>query len=69
MPSVALTPEEHQAFTNAWRNAIGYLNSSNPLNTLTATPQDIWIKAQEIYAKYPELLEAARQTIFGTQGG
>jgi RHS repeat-associated protein len=69
MPSVALTPEEHQAFTNTWRNAIGYFNSSNPLNTLTATPQDIWIKAQEIYAKYPELLEAARQTIFGTQGG
>jgi RHS repeat-associated protein len=65
MLGVALTPEEHQALTNAWRALIGYSNSSNPLNTLTATRQDIWLAAQEIYASYPALLEAARQQLFG----
>lgn len=64
MPSVALTPEEHQQFTNAWRNAIGYSNSNNALNTLTASKEQIWQAAQDIYAKHPELLEAARKTIF-----
>lgn len=24
MPSIVLTKEEHQAFTNAWRHEIGY---------------------------------------------
>jgi hypothetical protein len=65
MLSVALTPEEHQAFTNARQNAIGRINSLNPINTATATRQDVWLAAQRIYADYPELLEAARQTIFG----
>jgi hypothetical protein len=68
MRSVALTPEEHQAFTNAWRNLIPYSNSGQALNTTTATREQIWWAAQQIYAKYPELLEAARQTLFGTQG-
>ncbi|MCB0202168.1 MAG: hypothetical protein KDI03_19035 [Anaerolineae bacterium] len=63
MLSVVLTPEEHQVFTNAWRTLIGYSNSGNPLNTLTATPQDIWLAAQEIYANYPALLEAVRQQL------
>jgi hypothetical protein len=63
--SVALTLQEHQEFTTAWRNAIGYANSFNPLKTGTATAQDIWLAAQRIYADYPELLEAARRTIFG----
>ena len=35
--SVAVTPEEHQIFTNNWRNAVGYINSNNPINTATAT--------------------------------
>ncbi len=63
--SVALTPEEHQAFTNAWRSLIGYNNSIGSLTTRTATQNDVWVAAQNIYAKYPQLLEAARQTIFG----
>jgi RHS repeat-associated protein len=69
MLSAALTPQEHQAFTNAWRALIGYSNSSNPLNTVTASAQDIWNAAQAIYAQYPGLLEAARLTIFGNSGG
>jgi len=65
MLSVILTPEEHQAFTNAWRNLIGYSNSVNPLKTTTAGIEDIWHAAQEVYQEYPILLEAARRTIFG----
>ena len=63
--SVVLTPEEHQVITNAWRNAIGYSNSNNAINTLTVTIDDIWNAAQDIYANYPELIEAARITLFG----
>ena len=65
--STAVTPQEHQAFTNNWRNAIGYINSSNPINTATATANNMWTAAQDIYAKYPALLDAARQTIFGPE--
>ncbi len=65
MLSVALKPEEHQVFTNMWRKAIGYSNSLNPINTTTATAEDIWDAAQSIYAKIPALLDAARRTIFG----
>ncbi len=65
IPSIALTPEEHQVFTNAWRQAIGYIGDRNPITTANATLQDVWIAAQRIYADYPELLEAVRQTLFG----
>jgi RHS repeat-associated protein len=63
--SVAVTPEEHQLFTNQWRNAIGYINSTNTINTITATVDDIWLAAQVIYADHPALLDAARIIIFG----
>ncbi len=65
MPSVVLTPEEHQRFTNLWHDAIPYINSGQPLNTLTATREQIWLAAQKIYADYPDLLEAAYRTLFG----
>ena len=65
MLSVAVTHEEHQVLTNLWRQAIGYNNSLNPLNTATASVQDIWGAAQSIYQNYPALLEAARRTLFG----
>jgi RHS repeat-associated protein len=65
MQSVALTPEEHQIFTNMWRAEIGYSNSTQAITTLNATAEQIWAAAQRIYAQYPELLEAARLTIFG----
>jgi RHS repeat-associated protein len=64
MQSVALTPEEHQIFTNAWRSLIGYVRDNAAITTANATRADIWAAAQEIYANYPELLEAARQTVF-----
>jgi len=61
--SVAVTPEEHQIFTNNWRSAIGYINSNNPINTATATANNIWAAAQRIYADYPAMLDAARKTL------
>lgn len=65
MTSVALTPEEHQVFTNMWRAYIGYNGSNAAITTANATIDDIWFAAQQIYANHPELLEAARQTLFG----
>lgn len=65
IPSIALTLEEHRMFTNAWRQAIGYIGDRNPTTTANATLQDIWLAAQRIYADYPELLEAVRQILFG----
>jgi len=58
MISVVLDPTTHQKFTNAWRDAIGYSNSLNSLNTNTATPEQIWQAARRIYQNYPELLQA-----------
>ena len=63
---VELAPEQYQPFTNRWREAIPYSNSRRLPNTNIATPEDIWIAAQDVYDKYPDLLEAARLTIFGT---
>ena len=64
-PSVVLSPEEHQAITNAWRALIPYSNSASNLNTNTATVQDVWNAALQIYSSYPQLLEQARITLFG----
>lgn len=58
MLSIALTPSEHRAYTNAWRKEIGY-------DTGPHTPQEIWNAAKKVYADRPDLLEAARITIFG----
>ena len=55
MLSIALTHDEHVKFTRAWREAVPY-----------KTPFDedkIWSAAQKVYAKYPNLLEAARKTL------
>jgi RHS repeat-associated protein len=57
--SVVVTPEEHQIFTNLWRNSIGYGNGS------IARPGEIWQAAQFVYRGYPALLEAAQHTILG----
>lgn len=65
MKSIALTPQDHQVFTNAWRNAIGYVNSQSVITTTSASPEQIWLAAQLIYADYPILLDAVRITIFG----
>ena len=58
MLSVAVTPEEHQKFTNAWRSAFAYGTDYANL-----TISEIWKAAQQIYAEYPELLKAAAQTL------
>ncbi|MDH7447548.1 DUF6443 domain-containing protein [Aquimarina sp. 2201CG14-23] len=57
MKSIVLSPSEHQAFTNAWRKAIPYSNSSSAINTATATKAQIQQAAQQIYKSYPEILK------------
>jgi RHS repeat-associated protein len=63
--SVAVTPQEHQVFTNAWRSAIGYSNQAMEWTTKNVNSSIIWEKAQGIYEDYPALLNAARNIIFG----
>jgi RHS repeat-associated protein len=52
MLSVAVTPAEHQAFTNAWRAAIPY-----GAGTANATRQQVLSAARQIYANYPAILQ------------
>jgi RHS repeat-associated protein len=63
MPSVAVSHAEHVGFTNAWQQVIGYSNSHNPVNTLTATVDDIWAAAQAIYVNYEALYRSAEGTL------
>ena len=58
MLSIALTKSEHRVYTNAWRIEIGYKTGPH-------TKPKIWGAAQKIYIDRPDLLEAARITIFG----
>jgi hypothetical protein len=51
--SVAVTQAEHQAFTNAWRSAIPY-----GAGTANATEAQIMNAARQIYADYPQILNA-----------
>ncbi len=60
MLSIVLTKEEHRVFTNRWRDLVPY-----GMDYAVLTKDEIWGFAQDIYANNPELLEAARQTIFG----
>jgi hypothetical protein len=53
MASIALTQTEHQAFTNAWRNAIPYGEG-----TINATREQVMNAAKQIYKEYPEILNA-----------
>ena len=57
MLSIALDHDQHQVFTQAWRTAIPYGSKYKK--------DRIWEVAQDVYANYPQLLEAARKTIFG----
>jgi RHS repeat-associated protein len=61
IPSVALTAEEHQRFTNAWRKAIGYSRDKAPIKTVDAYLEEVWTTAQHVYADYPELLNEVKQ--------
>lgn len=53
MQSMALTPAEHQVFTNAWRAEIGY-----GAGTAAATRESVMAAARRIYSGYPEILKA-----------
>ena len=53
MISIALTPAEHQVFTNAWRKAIPYGEG-----TMNATVDQIHGAARAIYQNFPEILRA-----------
>jgi hypothetical protein len=53
MASIAATKAEHQAFTNAWRQAIPYGQG-----TANATQQQVLDAARQIYSGYPEILNA-----------
>lgn len=53
MLAIAVTPAEHQAFTNAWRRLIPYRQG-----TADATPQLVRDTARQIYSQYPEILKA-----------
>jgi hypothetical protein len=53
MMSIAVTQAEHQAFTNAWRQAIPY-----GAGTKAATPELVRATARQVYADYPEILKA-----------
>ena len=58
MKAVALTPEEHQAFTNAWRALIPYGDGTKNVNT-----EQILEAAKQIYKEFPELLKAALEQL------
>ena len=64
IPGIVLTKAEHQRFTNAWRDFIGYTGQKMSLTTKTASPEDVWKAAQEVYKDFPELLEAVRAALF-----
>jgi hypothetical protein len=53
MQSIALTPAEHQVFTNAWRQAIPYGQG-----TANATVQQIQNVARQVYQDFPDILKA-----------
>ena len=60
MPSIVLTKDEHQKFTNAWREAIDYEKSGKMITTTTATREKILEEARNIYKDYPELLKTVK---------
>jgi hypothetical protein len=53
MLAIAVTPTEHQVFTNAWRQVIPYGHG-----TANATRQQVLDAARQIYSQYPEVLKA-----------
>ncbi len=53
MSSIAVSPAEHQIFTNAWRQLIPYGQG-----TANATREQIMNAARIIYKDYPDILKA-----------
>jgi len=52
-PTIVVTRAEHQVFTNAWRQLIGYGRAG-----YEATPAQVRDAAKIIYDKFPEILKA-----------
>jgi len=57
MSSIAVTAEEHQIFTNAWRTEIGYKGSEAITTTANATKEQIYNAARKVYKDYPQILK------------
>jgi len=57
MLSIATESEAHDRITREWRRAIGYVGDSNPLNTATATIEDVVREARRIYSNLPEIID------------
>ena len=58
--SVAVTKQEHQKFTNHWRQLFEY----GKYNYTEIGRDEIWKAAQKVYADYPELLSAVWDTLY-----
>jgi RHS repeat-associated protein len=58
MESLALTKAEHQAFTRAWRKAIGYVGDKAAVTTANVTKEQVLNAAKSIYRNHPEILKA-----------
>jgi hypothetical protein len=58
MLSIVLTEAEHNAFTQAWRDAIGYDGMRAAITTSTATVADVEAAARTVYANHPDILKA-----------
>ena len=58
--AVAVTPAEHQIFTNAWRRNFPLSNQIGHIPYDTITPIQLWAAAQDVYEGFPSLLEAVR---------
>lgn len=59
MQAIALTKSEHQQFTNRWRELIGHDDDISAIvKTSTATVEQIYNAAKEVYKDYPTILKA-----------
>jgi len=58
--TVAVTPAEHQVFTNKWRGAFPYRSHPGYIPYDTISAAQLWNEAQSIYADFPSILEAVR---------
>lgn len=63
MASIALTPAEHNIFTQAWKKVIGYKGMKTAIRTDTATKEQIAAAAKIVYKDYPEILKYLENTI------
>jgi hypothetical protein len=61
IPGLVLTEAEHDRFTQAWLDEIGRRNMKVTPNTTTATIDDIWEAAKNVYEEYPVLQEYCRR--------